>query len=98
MTLTTTTLREAASRLNAAADTPCQCDPVRDILGERDIAAAYAVQRLLTEDALVQGRRIVGHKIGRGRRCVVRATPHTGLHPGVAISFDRAWKNGDDGQ
>jgi hypothetical protein len=64
MTLTTTTLREAADRLIAAAEPQRQCDPVRDTLGERDIAAAYAVQRLLTEDALVRGRRIVGHKIG----------------------------------
>jgi 2-keto-4-pentenoate hydratase len=28
------------------------------------IAAAYAVQRLLTEDSLARGRRIDGHKIG----------------------------------
>jgi 2-keto-4-pentenoate hydratase len=64
MTLTTTTLREAADRLMAAADAPRQCDPVRELLGERDIAAAYSVQRLLTENSLARGRRIVGHKIG----------------------------------
>jgi 2-keto-4-pentenoate hydratase len=64
MTITTTPLREAADRLIAAAAAPRQCDPVRDILGDSDIAAAYAVQRLLTEDSLARGRRIVGHKIG----------------------------------
>jgi 2-keto-4-pentenoate hydratase len=64
MTITTTPLREAADRLIAAAAAPRQCDPVRDILGDRDIAAAYAVQQLLTEHSLSQGRRIVGHKIG----------------------------------
>src|SRR6516225_11556674 len=64
MTLTTSALRAAADRLIAAAATPRQCDPVRDILGDSDIAAAYAVQRLLTEDSLARGRRIVGHKIG----------------------------------
>lgn len=64
MTLTTTKLRTAADRLIAAASAPLQCDPVRDILGEADIASAYAVQRLLTEDSLRRGRRIVGHKIG----------------------------------
>lgn len=64
MTLTTTGLRAAADRLIAAAAAPLQCDPVRDILGEADIASAYAVQRLLTEDSLRRGRRIVGHKIG----------------------------------
>ena len=64
MTITTTTLREAADRLIAAAAAPRQCDPVRDILGDTDIASAYAVQRLLTEDSVARGRRIVGHKIG----------------------------------
>jgi 2-keto-4-pentenoate hydratase len=64
MAITTTRLREAADRLIAAAAAPRQCDPVRDILGGSDIASAYAVQRLLTEDSLARGRRIVGHKIG----------------------------------
>jgi 2-keto-4-pentenoate hydratase len=64
MTITTTPLREAADRLIAAADTPRQCNPVRDILGGNDIAAAYSVQQLLTENSLARGRRIVGHKIG----------------------------------
>jgi len=64
MTLTTSGLRAAADRLIAAAAAPQQCDPVRDILGGTDIAAAYAVQRLLTEDSQQRGRRIVGHKIG----------------------------------
>jgi 2-keto-4-pentenoate hydratase len=41
MTLTTTTRREAADRLIAAAAAPRQCDPVRDILGDTDIAAGY---------------------------------------------------------
>ena len=64
MTLTTSALHEAADRLISAAAAPRQCDPVRDILGDSDIAAAYAVQRLLTEDSMTRGRRIVGHKIG----------------------------------
>jgi 2-keto-4-pentenoate hydratase len=64
MTVTTTRLHAAADRLIAAAAAPLQCDPVRDILSEADIPSAYAVQRLLTEDSLRRGRRIVGHKIG----------------------------------
>jgi 2-keto-4-pentenoate hydratase len=64
MAFTTTMLRDAADRLIAAADAPRQCDPVRDILGDNDVAAAYSVQQLLTEDSLARGRRIVGHKIG----------------------------------
>jgi 2-keto-4-pentenoate hydratase len=64
MTLTTTGLRVAADRLIAAAAVPQQCDPVRDVVGTGDVSAAYAVQRLLTEDSLRRGRLIVGHKIG----------------------------------
>ena len=64
MPLSATCPRAAADRLIAAAAGPLQCDPVRDILGEADIASAYAVQRLLTEDSVARGRRIVGHKIG----------------------------------
>jgi len=57
-------LREAADRLIAAAARPAQCEPVRDLLGDHDIDAAYAVQRLITEDSLAHGRTVVGHKIG----------------------------------
>ncbi|SPM34836.1 2-keto-4-pentenoate hydratase [Mycobacterium rhizamassiliense] len=64
MTATPTHLREAADRLIAAAAAPKQCEPIRDIVGDRDIAAAYTVQRLLTEDSTARGRYIVGHKIG----------------------------------
>jgi 2-keto-4-pentenoate hydratase len=64
MTTSTTATRAAADRLIAAAEAPYQCDPVRDVLGDSDIAAAYGVQRLLTEHAIASGRRVVGHKIG----------------------------------
>jgi 2-keto-4-pentenoate hydratase len=64
MTLTTTGLRAAADRLIAAAAEPRQCEPVRDIVGGTDIAAAYVIQGMLTEDSLRRGRLIVGHKIG----------------------------------
>ncbi|MBJ7337515.1 fumarylacetoacetate hydrolase family protein [Mycolicibacterium sp.] len=64
MTPTTPGLRDAADRLIAATRTHRQCEPVRDVLGEADIASAYAVQRLLTEDSVARGRVVVGHKIG----------------------------------
>jgi 2-keto-4-pentenoate hydratase len=64
MTVTSARVREAADRLIAAAAAAKQCEPVREILGDHDIAAAYTVQRLLTEDSIARGRRIVGHKIG----------------------------------
>lgn len=59
-----TRIREAADRLIAAAAAPKQCDPVRDLLDDNDIAAAYAVQNLITADSLARGRTVVGHKIG----------------------------------
>jgi 2-keto-4-pentenoate hydratase len=46
MTLTTSGLPEAADRLIAAAAAPRQCDPVRDILSNSDIAADVALDLL----------------------------------------------------
>jgi 2-keto-4-pentenoate hydratase len=89
MTLTTTGLRVAADRLIAAAAAPRQCDPVRDILGDNDIAAAYAVQRLLTEDSLARGRGIVGHKIGLTSTAVQRQLGVDQPDSGVYSSFLR---------
>lgn len=64
MTLPQAVLREAADRLLTAEAAPQQCAPVREILGDNNIAAAYAVQNLITADSLSRGRVIVGHKIG----------------------------------
>ena len=57
-------IEQAAERLAAAAISVTPCAPVRDLLGETDIAAAYAVQQRLTERRLAAGARIVGRKIG----------------------------------
>lgn len=54
----------AAERLERAARLREPCAPVRDILPENDLDAAYAVQALLTERAVAAGRRVVGRKIG----------------------------------
>lgn len=100
MTSTTTAASDAAARLIAAAAAPHQCEPVRDILGEGDIAAAYAVQRLLTEHAVARGRRIVGHKIGLTSHAVQRQLgvdqPDSGvlyedmrITPGSAVAHSR---------
>lgn len=64
MAAQSTAIREAADRLLAAEAAPRQCDPVRDLIGDADIPAAYAVQNLITQDSLSRGRVIVGHKIG----------------------------------
>src|SRR5262245_17843339 len=52
----------AAQRLLDAARTKTPCPPVRDLIGADDVAAAYAVQRELTELRLSTAR-IVGHKV-----------------------------------
>jgi 2-keto-4-pentenoate hydratase len=72
LTLTDTTLHDAADRLIHAAATRIPCDPIRDLVGGNDIATGYAVQRLVTEESLARGRRIVGHKIGLTSAAVQR--------------------------
>ncbi|GAB1408708.1 2-keto-4-pentenoate hydratase [Thermomonas brevis] len=56
--------RNAARLLGDAARLRTPCDPVKPLLESAGIDAAYAVQHLLTENALANGRRIVGRKIG----------------------------------
>ncbi|MEU8625184.1 2-keto-4-pentenoate hydratase [Streptomyces sp. NPDC048669] len=55
---------EAAAVLAEAARTGTPCPPVRSLLPEQDVEAAYAVQRLYVERAVAEGRRLVGRKIG----------------------------------
>ncbi|MBO1331288.1 fumarylacetoacetate hydrolase family protein [Streptomyces sp. VRA16 Mangrove soil] len=54
----------AAQRLDEARRTGVPCPPVRDVLSAGDLDAAYAVQALLTERRLAEGRRVTGWKIG----------------------------------
>ena len=55
---------EAAERLLVAAADGVPCDPVRELIGEADVEAAYAVQERLTAARLDAGATIVGRKIG----------------------------------
>ncbi|WP_248506280.1 2-keto-4-pentenoate hydratase [Streptomyces sp. D2-8] len=54
----------AAAVLEEAARTGAPCAPVRTLLPEGDLEAAYAVQRLHVERGVTAGRRLVGRKIG----------------------------------
>ncbi|MFD4423110.1 2-keto-4-pentenoate hydratase [Agromyces sp. NPDC058484] len=54
----------ADARLRAAVETRTACSPVRELIGEHDQDAAYAVQTLRIDRRLAEGRRIVGRKIG----------------------------------
>lgn len=60
----TDAVAEAAAVLDRAARTGTPCPPVRTLLPEGDIDAAYAVQRLHVARGLAEGRRPVGRKIG----------------------------------
>ncbi|MGI5471589.1 2-keto-4-pentenoate hydratase [Streptomyces sp. CA-132043] len=55
---------KAADILAEAARTGVPCPPVRGLLPEGDLAAAYAVQRLTVRGGLAAGGRIVGRKTG----------------------------------
>lgn len=57
-------VRAAARRLLAATERHQPCPPVRDLIGTNDVAAAYAVQDLLTERRLAAGATVTGRKIG----------------------------------
>ncbi|HKX67485.1 MAG TPA: fumarylacetoacetate hydrolase family protein [Intrasporangium sp.] len=55
---------QAAERLERASRTGTPCAPVRGLLGEADLDAAYAVQRRLADRRSAAGARVVGRKIG----------------------------------
>ncbi|MEV0701235.1 fumarylacetoacetate hydrolase family protein [Saccharopolyspora sp. NPDC050389] len=54
----------ATTRLIAAAATRAPCPPVRDLLGDTDVDAAYRVQRRVVDTRVEAGARVVGAKIG----------------------------------
>jgi 2-keto-4-pentenoate hydratase len=54
----------AYERLMAAESSGVPCEPIRELIGASDIAAAYAVQERITASRLAAGRRLVGRKIG----------------------------------
>ncbi|MBP2365375.1 2-keto-4-pentenoate hydratase [Pseudonocardia parietis] len=64
MTLTTDAARVAAQRLQEASRTRTPCEPVRGLLPDAAVATGYAVQSVLTRDAIDAGRVVTGRKIG----------------------------------
>lgn len=60
----------AVERLANAQATGVPCDPVRDLIGTEDLAAAYAVQQGLVQRRLAGGARVVGRKIGATSQAV----------------------------
>ena len=58
------TYEKIAEQLRDAASSGIPIDPIRDQLGETDIDAAYAVQKLNTDHYVHLGRKVCGRKIG----------------------------------
>lgn len=70
MTTRQDNIAAAAQRLWDAACTGTPCAPIRDLLDDGDIDAAYAVQEINTKRGLDAGRRLVGRKIGLTSKAV----------------------------
>lgn len=70
MTTSHETLETAARRLWDAAQSGTPCAPIRDLLQDGDLDAAYAVQEINTRRGLEAGRRLVGRKIGLTSKAV----------------------------
>ena len=78
---------EAAQRLREAYETRTPCAPIRDLMGDSDIAAGYAVQRLNIRARIEdEGRHVVGRKIGLTSKTV---QDQLGVHqPDFGYLFD----------
>lgn len=57
-------IESAASRLQNAEQSRSPCAPVRTLLPDGDVEAAYKVQQLVTERKITAGSRLIGRKIG----------------------------------
>jgi 2-keto-4-pentenoate hydratase len=57
-------IRQSAARLRESYRSGVACAPVRDLIGDGDLTAAYAVQDANTDAWVAEGRRLVGRKIG----------------------------------
>ncbi|HWV27007.1 MAG TPA: fumarylacetoacetate hydrolase family protein [Aeromicrobium sp.] len=67
-----TAVAAAVERLAQAQETRVPCEPVRDLIGTDDLAAAYAVQQGLVRARLDRGATVVGRKIGATSEAVQR--------------------------
>ncbi|WP_408897058.1 2-keto-4-pentenoate hydratase [Nocardioides sp. R1-1] len=78
-----TAVQAAAERLHTALVENQPCAPIRDLIGERDITLAYAVQQRLNAHRLDAGATVVGRKIGATSAAVQRQlgvdTPDLGV-------------------
>lgn len=87
-------LAAAADRLREADRAGVPCPPIRDLIASDDLAAAYAVQQLLTAERVAAGATVVGRKIGLTSEAVQQQlgvdTPDLGV-----LFDDMAYADGD---
>ena len=57
-------IEAAAARLRDAQENGMPCAPVRELIGDSDLTAAYEVQRINNDLRVAEGGRVVGLKIG----------------------------------
>ena len=60
----TAVVTDVADRIAMAASTGCPTEPIRALIGDADIDAAYAVQQELVSRRIAAGAVVVGRKIG----------------------------------
>jgi len=65
-----TNIENAAEAIYQSYLSGTPCDPVRDLLPDGDVDAAYQVQEINTRKWLSEGRRLVGRKIGLTSKAV----------------------------
>lgn len=63
-------IEQAAARVRQAYENRSFCPPVRDLLGDNDLAAGYAVNQFNSDYWRRQGRRAVGRKIALSSKAV----------------------------
>ena len=85
----------AAKRLRQAAQQHQTCAPIRNLIGETDVAKAYAIQSVNTALRLSEGAKITGCKIGLTSPAVQQ---QLGVgQPDFGMLFDdmEVWNNGE---
>lgn len=89
-----TTVRQAAQVLRSVGTSGIPCKPVRELIGPTNVAAAYAVQELLTAARVAEGAAVVGRKIGLTSAAV---QAQLGVNqPDFGVLFDdMAYADGD---
>ncbi len=80
---------QAAERLDQATAQGKPCAPIRDLLGDKDISAAYLVQSKLIDRRAAEGHVRIGRKIGLTSEAVQR---QLGVdQPDFGVLLDRMW-------